>query len=81
MIEPIHQVVELPLLFDEHRKQNRCLDKQGFVNRAGIGMQLSILKESIKDRLISRSKCSSILVPSCLNVLAHYRYIRQPRYP
>ncbi len=75
MIESIPQVVELSLLFDQNRDEDRRPNKQGLVNRVGIGMQLGILEESIKDRLISRSKRSSILVPSGLNVagVAHCR--------
>jgi hypothetical protein len=43
VIESIHQVVELSLLFDEDRDENRRLNEQWLVNGARIGMQLCVL--------------------------------------
>ncbi|EFW94228.1 hypothetical protein ZOD2009_00310 [Haladaptatus paucihalophilus DX253] len=75
MIESVFQIIDLSLLFDQDRDENGSLDEQWLVNRAGIGMQLSILEESIKNCLISWSKCSAIRVPSGITMAAlhHYR--------
>ena len=70
VIESIFQIVDLDLLFEQHREQNGRLNEQGLVNRAWISVQVRILEESIEYFLISRSKRSAIRIPSRLTVAA-----------
>ncbi len=64
VIESIFEIVDLLLLFEEHRDERRNLDELVVLQPASISVCSGIFEEPIKHLLIGVSKCTTVVIPS-----------------